>query len=117
MTKKVLAIALLGLFCCLGVSAQTSNSLPFTAVTPPPPPALTTLGNLSPTGKIYTGQVMPINGTGFTASCVVNVDGTAQPSSTFAFSSATLINFTVPASLGSSAGTSHTLTVSCTTPA
>jgi hypothetical protein len=43
----------------------------------------------------------------------VNVDGTAQAASTFAFSSVTLINFTVPASLGSSAGTAHTVTVSC----
>src|SRR6267142_6902251 len=110
--KKWIGIVVL-LLSATGVRAQTSNGLPFTAVTPPPPPVLTSLGNLSPTGKIYTGQVMPINGTGFTASCVVNVDGTAQPASTFAFSSATLINFTVPASLGSSAGTSHTVTVSC----
>lgn len=92
---------------------QTSNSLPFTAQTPPPTPVLTTLGNLSPTGKIYTGQVMPINGTSFTASCVVNIDGIAQPASTFVFSSPTLINFTIPASLGTVAGTPHTLTVSC----
>lgn len=115
--KKLVTVALLVLFCALGSPAQTSNSLPFTAVTPPPPPVLTTLGNLSPTGKIYTGQVMPINGTGFTASCVVNVDGIAQPASSFVFSSATLINFTVPASLGSSSGTAHTLTVSCAAPA
>lgn len=93
--------------------AQTSNSLPFTAVTPPAAPALTSLGNLSPTGKIYTGQVMPINGSGFTSSCVVNVDGTAQAVSTFAFSSPTLINFTIPASLGSLTGVAHTVTVSC----
>src|SRR6267142_4086425 len=110
--KKWIGIVVL-LLSATGVRAQTSNGLPFTAVTPPPPPVLTSLGNLSPTGKIYTGQVMPINGTGFTASCVVNVDGTAQPASTFAFSSATLINFTVPASLGSSTGVAHTVTVSC----
>lgn len=93
--------------------AQTSNSLPFTAVTPPPAPSLTSLGNLSPTGKIYTGQVMPINGSGFTSSCVVNVDGTAQPGTTYAFSSPTLINFTIPTSLGSLTGVAHTVTVSC----
>lgn len=97
----------------LPVRSQTSNGLPFTAVTPPPPPVLSSLGGLSTSGKIYTGAVMPINGTGFTASCVVNVDGTAQASSTYSFSSATLINFTIPASLGSSAGTAHTLTVTC----
>lgn len=111
--KRLIAVAVLVLFSSIGAVGQTSNSLPFTAVTPPPPPTLTTLGNLSPTGKIYTGVVMPINGTGFTAACVVNVDGTAQLASTFAFSSATLINFTVPASLGSAAGTAHTVTVSC----
>lgn len=98
------------------IRAQTSNSLPFTAVTPPPPPTLTSLGGLSPTGKINTGMVMPINGTGFSSSCVVNVDGTAQPSSTYAFSSPTLINFTIPSSLGSTAGTAHTITVTCPQP-
>lgn len=113
--KKWIAVVVL-LLAAAGTRAQTSNSLPFTAVTPPPAPTLTSLGGLSPTGKIYTGMVMPINGTGFTASCVVNVDGTAQASSTFAFSSSTLINFTIPASLGSSAGTAHTLTVSCPQP-
>ena len=117
MKKLLIAV----LFCFAGAwqaGAQTSNSLPFSAVTPPAPPVLTSLGNLSPVNKaIYTGQVMPINGTGFTSSCVVNVDGTAQAASTFAFVSATLINFTVPASLGSAAGTSHTATVTCTAPA
>lgn len=110
--RVLLLLCTLSLFAVSGF-AQTSNSLPFSAVTPPAAPVLTTLGNLSPTGKIYTGQVMPINGTGFTSSCVVNVDGAAQPASTFAFSSATLINYTVPASLGSTAGTSHTITTSC----
>lgn len=109
--KRIFAVALF--FFAIEARAQTSNGLPFTAVTPPAAPVLTSLGNLSPTGKIYTGQVMPINGSGFTSSCVVNVDGTAQATATFAFSSATLINFTIPASLGSTAGIAHTVTVSC----
>lgn len=119
MTKRILSTLALFLACCVAANGQTqtSNPLTFSAVVPPSAPTLTTLGNLSASGKIYTGQVMPINGTGFTAACVVNVDGTAQAASTYAFSSATLINFTVPASLGSSAGTSHTVTVSCSLPA
>jgi len=111
--RLVVAISILVTVGIVGARGQTSNSLPFTAQTPPPPPTLTTLGNLSPTGKIYTGQVMPINGTNFTPSCVVNVDGTPQPATTYIFSSPTLINYTVPASLGSGSGTSHALTVSC----
>lgn len=75
--------------------------------------SITTLNNLSPSGKIYTGFVIPINGNGFTTSCVVNVDGVAQSPANYAFSSSTLINFTVPASLGNSTGVAHTLTVSC----
>lgn len=114
--KKLLAVAVLVLITAVGNKAQTSNSLPFTAVIPPPPPALSSLGGLSPTGKIYTGAVMAVNGTGFAAGCVVNVDGTAQPASTFVFSSASLINFTIPASLGSASGVAHTLTVSCAAP-
>lgn len=113
--KRIPAIAVL-LFAAIPAFGQTSNSVPFTAVTPPAAPAITSLSGLSSTGKIYTGATMPINGTGFTSSCVVNVDGTAQPTSTFAFVSATRIDFTIPASLGSSSGTAHTLTVSCPVP-
>lgn len=115
--KKLLVVGFLFMVCAIQINAQTSGQLPFTAVTPPPPPVLTALGGLSPSGKIYTGNIMGITGTGFTSACVVNVDGIAQPTSTFVFSSATLINFTVPPSLGSSAGTSHTLTVTCAPPA
>lgn len=115
--RWIIGIIVLSLLITPRARAQTSNSLPFTAVTPPPAPTLTSLGGLSPTGRIYTGMVMPINGTGFTSSCVVNVDGTAQPGTSYAFSSATLINFTIPASLGSVAGAAHTITVSCPQPA
>lgn len=115
--KKLAILFCLSIGLSLPALAQTSGPLPFTAVTPPPPPVLTSLGGLSPSGKIYTGAVMSINGTGFISACVVNVDGAAQPSATYSFQSATLINFTVPASVGSSAGTAHTLTVSCTQPA
>lgn len=116
MKKALLSLLLLVAAPVFG-QTQTSNSLPFTAVTPPAAPALTSLGGLSASGKIYTGAVMAINGTGFAAGCVVNVDGAAQTVSTFSFQSATLINFIIPAALGSSAGTAHTLTVSCPVPA
>lgn len=95
---------------------QTSNSSAFTAVTPPAAPTITSLTGLSASGKIYTGTKMPIIGTGYSSSCVVNVDGVAQAASTFVFVSSTEIDFTIPASLGSSAGTAHTATVSCPTP-
>jgi hypothetical protein len=116
MKNKLLGLLWLFLL-AVPVFGQTSGSLPFTAVTPPPPPTLTSLGGLSTSGKIYTGSVMQINGTNFNSACAVNVDGVAQAASTYSFQSATLINFTVPTSLGSSAGTAHTLTVSCTAPA
>ena len=110
-------LLLLGSLLLLAVPSfsQTSNAVSFTAVSPPAP-VITTLGGLSASGKIYTGSVIAINGTGFVSNCVVNVDQTAQPASTFAFISATLINYTVPAALGSTTGTNHTLTVVCTTP-
>lgn len=114
--RRILSLAILLLISAFGLKAQTSNSLPFITVTSPPPPVLTSLSGLSPSGKIYTGTKMPIVGTGFTASCVVSVDGTAQPSSTFVFVSVTEIDYTIPASLGSTSGTSHTLTVSCAAP-
>lgn len=116
--KKVVGMFLASLLCSVAMFAQTqtSNSLSYSAVTPPAAPTLTTLGGLSASGKIYTGSKMPINGTGFTSSCVVNVDGVAQTASTFAFVSATEIDYTIPASQGSSAGTSHTVTVSCPQP-
>lgn len=116
MKKWVGLSLLLCLVSALPSFGQASNSLPFTAVTSPPPPVLTSLTGLSASGKIYTGSKMPIIGTGFTAGCVVNVDGVAQPASTFAFVSSTEIDYTIPASAGSSAGASHTLTVSCTAP-
>src|SRR5689334_17938875 len=118
MMKMIPALALMLLIGgTLSAQNQTSNSLPFTAVTPPSAPALTSLSGLSASGKIYTGSKMPIIGTGFAAACVVNVDGTAQPASTFSFVSATEIDYTIPASLGSGTGSAHTLTVSCPLPA
>lgn len=114
--KKILSLAVLVLLCAVASFGQTTTALPFTVVTPPPGPTLTSLGNLSPTGKIYTGKVMPIIGTGFSSTCVVNVDGVAQASSTFVFVSATEMDYTLPASLGSSAGVSHTASVTCPAP-
>jgi hypothetical protein len=101
----------------LPAQTQTSNSVSVSAVTPPASPVISSLTGVSPSGKIYTGVKMPIIGTGFTSACVVNVDGTAQASSTFVFVSATEIDFTIPAALGSSGGTSHAVTVSCPNPA
>lgn len=114
--KQFVVIPALVIITAVGVSAQTSNSVPFTAVTAPPAPAITSLSGLSPTGKIYAGTKMPVIGTGFSASCVVNVDGVAQPAATFVFVSATEIDFTIPASLGSASGVLHNLTVSCPQP-
>ncbi len=116
---RIFSTVLLMFACAAHAAAQsqTSNSLPFTAFAAPPAPVLTSLGGLTAKGNIYTGTKMPINGTGFTNACVVNVDGTAQPSSTFAFVSATEIDYTIPASLGSASGSAHTLTVSCPQPA
>lgn len=112
---KALALASLIFLAAFTAQAQTqnSNSLPFTAVTTPAAPVLTSLNGLSPTGKIYTGQKMPIIGTGFSSACVVNVDGTAQPAASFVFVSATEIDFTIPAGQGSATGAAHTATVTC----
>lgn len=116
---RIFSTVLLMFACAAHAAAQsqTSNSLPFTAFAAPPAPVLTSLGGLTAKGNIYAGAKMPINGTGFSSSCIVNVDGTAQPASTFAFVSATEIDYTIPASLGSAAGSAHTLTVSCPQPA
>lgn len=113
--KQLFAIAALILLSAVSSSAQTQNSNPlsFKAVTPPAAPVLTSLNGLSPLGAIYTGQKMPVIGTGFSSACVVNVDGTAQASATFVFVSATEIDFTIPAALGSAAGASHVVTVTC----
>jgi large repetitive protein len=115
--KNILtSIAITLLLALPSAAQQTSNNLPFTAVSPPNPPTLTSLTGLSSSGKIYTGVKMPIIGTGFISTCTVLVDGTAQPSSTFVYVSATEIDYTIPASMGSAAGTSHTIAVTCPAP-
>lgn len=113
--KRFLALAIL-LAALPAFGQQISNPIPFTAVSPPAAPTISSLSGTSPTGKIYTGTKMAVIGTGFSASCFVNVDGTAQAGTTFVFVSAAEIDFTIPAALGSSAGILHNLTVSCPVP-
>lgn len=116
MKRKIPLIAALLLFTTLLNAQQTSNGMPFTAVAGAAP-VISSLGGLSPTGKIYTGSKLQIMGTGFTSNCNVNVDGAVQPGSSVTFVSTVEIDFTVPAGLGSALpGTSHTVSISCNLP-
>jgi hypothetical protein len=115
MRKHILSL----LFCLAGTAAfaqspQNSNSMSFTVVALPPGPTITSLGGLSPTGKIYAGSVMQIIGSNFTSSCAAQVDGTTQPASSFTYKSSTEIDYTIPASLSAAA---HTMVISCPLPA
>jgi hypothetical protein len=113
MRFAIVVALLLALVAPISSAQQTSNTLPFTAVTPPAAPVLTSLTGLSSTGKIYAGSKMPIIGTGFASNCNVNVDGAVQPASSVTFVSSTEIDFTIPSSEGSTTGVSHTASVSC----
>lgn len=111
MKTKIPLIAMLLIASTLSAQ-QTSNTLPFTAVSAVSP-VVTSLVGLSPTGKIYTGSKLQIMGTGFSSGCNVNVDGGAQSGSSVTFISSTEIDYVVQPQLGSATGASHTLSVSC----
>ena len=115
MKKATIIIFLLFLATPLRAQTLTSNALPFTAFTPTPP-AIASLGGLSPKGAIDSGQVLKIIGSGFSSGCNVNINGAVQPGSSVLFVSATEIDYTVQASVGSPTGTANLVTVSCNAP-
>jgi hypothetical protein len=113
--KILVSLLALLLLIPAAVGQQTSNAMTFTAITASLP-VITSLGGVSPTGKIYTGAKLQILGTGFTSSCNVNIDTSVQPGSSVTFVSATEIDYIVQPGLGSTAGTVHNVSVSCNSP-